>query len=119
MATIDDINAQKDAAVAILDIKIVDAITVKNNGGAGMDQIVHDLMAQRQMVFLSAFNQAASSDEMTAALSVLKAATAQMNTVASEMKTATTFIASIANFLTGAKKVVSALNSGSPAELGS
>jgi hypothetical protein len=109
MPTIDEIIAQQDAAVAIQDQKIMDAISLKNNGVAGMDAVIHTLMEQRQTIYLAAYTGALNSNEMTKALAVLKAATADMNTVAAKMVSATEFISNVAAFGTAANKVVSAL----------
>jgi len=109
MPTIDAINAQKDVAVAVLDQKILDGITLKNAGQNGMDAPIHDLMVQRTAVYLQAYTAALNSQEMTAALAALTAATAEMNTVAAVMVSATKFISNVASFLGASNKVISAL----------
>lgn len=115
MATVDDINTQKNAAVALLDQKIYDAIAQKNQGGLTsiqanqLDQAIHDMMVQRQAVYLQAYNAALGSDQMASALTALTAATTEMNSVASQMTTATTTIANVTAFLTAAGKITAVL----------
>ncbi len=115
MATIDDINAQKKAAVATLDQKIYDGIAQKNAGGlaAGqadqLDHGIHELMVQRQAVYLQAYIGALTSAEMTKALGALSAATTEMNTAAAQMTTATSFITNVAALGSAAGKVATAL----------
>ena len=109
MAIIDDIGKEKDAAVAVLEKKIGDALDLKNAGEAGMDPIIHDLMTKRVAVFLQAYTGALESEEMQKALTALKAATADMSRVAAEMKKAAEFIAKAAKLLGGADKAIAAL----------
>lgn len=115
MATIDEINAQKQAAADILDRKIYDGIALKNAGGltdaerADLDAAIHQLMVRRQAVYVQAYEGAMGSVEMNAALRKLQAATAEMNTVAARMKTATDFIANAADLADAARKVVTTL----------
>src|SRR5665213_3746739 len=112
MSTIDDINAQKDAALAILDQKILDAAGLRNDGKPGMGDVLATLKTQRQAVFDTALDAALNSAELTAALATIKAATGDMTKVAARMVIATDYVSNIASFGTAASKVVSALKGG-------
>lgn len=114
MSAIDDINAQKNAALQILDAKILAARTQRNAGvppalEAKLDQAIEDLQDQRQAVFDQAFEGALNSDAMAKALAALRSATADMNKVAAQMTTATKFVANAAALLDAADKVTTAL----------
>src|SRR5436190_1826680 len=103
MATIEQINAEKQAAVDLLDKKILEAGGARNAPGLSdakisqLDNVIDDLMAHRDAVFQQAYERAAGSEEMKIALAALKAATAEMNTVAAQMTTAAEFIAKTAS----------------------
>ena len=114
MTTMDDIDAQKDAALAILNAKILDARKQRNAGvpaaqEAPLDQAIEDLAAQRQALFDQAFESALNSDEMNRALAALRAATADMSRVAAQMTTATSIIANVAALGSAVDKVTMAL----------
>jgi hypothetical protein len=109
MSTLDDINAQRDAAIAILNQKIVAANDLKNGGAGGMDATIDSLADQRATVAGQAYAAALDDPAMAQALAALKTATAEMNTVAAKMVSATTFISNLASLGTAANKVVSAL----------
>src|SRR6266705_3424950 len=109
MPTLDDINAARDAAIAILDEKIMAANDLKNSGVAGMNPTIAALAQQRAAVAQQAYAAALDDPAMAQALAALKAATAEMNTVAVKMVSATTFIANVASLSTAASKVVSGL----------
>ena len=114
MATMEDIDTQKDAALAILDAKILDARKQRNAGvppakEAQLDQAIEDLAAQRQAVFDQAFESALNSDEMNRALAALRTATADMSKVAAQMTTATSIIANVAALGSAVDKVMTAL----------
>lgn len=109
MATIAEINNEKDAAVAILDDRIVEAIRLKNARTPGMDQALHDLMSQRVTVFLQAYVASLESADLQNALAVMQGATADMHQVAAQMIGATNFINKAAEFLGAAQKVAGAL----------
>ncbi|MFL5266204.1 MAG: hypothetical protein ACJ8AH_06320 [Stellaceae bacterium] len=106
MTTIDDINAEKKAAVTILDQKIFDAIERKNAGVSDaqerrLDQAIHVLMVCRSAVFVQAYTAALGSAAMKAALNALKAATVDMNKVAARMRSVTTIINNAADLAAG------------------
>jgi t-SNARE complex subunit (syntaxin) len=114
MATMSDIDAQRDAALAILDDKILQARKQRNAGvpaaqEAQLDQAINDLSEQRQAVFDQAFERALDSDEMDKALAALRVATSEMNRVAAEMMTATTIINNLAALGSAVEKVTTAL----------
>lgn len=114
MATLDDIIAQKKAATAILDDKIMDGITAQNAESdparkAQLAQAVQTLTDQRQTVALQAYQGALGSDEMAQALAALSAATKDMSAAASVMTDATSFLSNLAALTTAAGKVATAL----------
>lgn len=114
MATMSDIDAQRDAALAILDDKILEARKQRNAGvpaaqEAQLDQAIEDLTEQRQAVFDQAFERALDSDEMDKALAALRAATSNMNKVAAQMTTATSIINNLAALGSAVEKVTTAL----------
>jgi len=109
MTLIDDINDERDAALAILNQKLQAAGDLRNAGAAGMDRVINALAAQRETVATQAYEQALADPTMIQALAALQAATAQMNTVAAKMVSATTFITNIASLGTATNSVVSAL----------
>lgn len=117
MATLDDIMAQKKAAIAMLDSEIVDGLTKKNAAlddgqdeqADQLDHRVQGLMDQRQAVLLQAYLGALQSNEMADALNALKAATDDMNAVAQKMKTLTGFINNAADLISAAGEVTKAL----------
>ena len=109
MTTINEINSERDAALAILNQKLQAAGDLRNAGAAGMDGVINALAAQREKVATQAYEQALDNPTMTQALAALQAASAQMNTVAARMVSATTFITDLASLGTATNKMVSAL----------
>jgi hypothetical protein len=114
MATIDDINSEKTAAVSILDQQIMDGIARKNAGvrnaqASQLDFDIHVLMVRRSAVFVQAYTAGLTAPEMEAALAKLRAATTDMNTVAARMVSVTAFINNAANLGAAADNVVGAL----------
>ena len=109
MSTIDDIIAEKNKALSIVDQKILDASDLLNAGNAAMDDVIATLQTQRQAILDQALNNALDSTELAAALAVLRAATNRMNDVAARMVKAADFISQIANFGTEANGIVAAL----------
>jgi hypothetical protein len=112
MSILDDIQNQRDAAIAILQQKIDEAVYLKNGGAARMDDVIDALMTQQ--AYVAAENYIAGLDDptMAQALAALHAATNQMNTVAARMVSAATFITNVASLGTATNKVVSALRGG-------
>lgn len=109
MGILDDINRERDAALAILDQKLRAAGDMKNAGAAGMDSTIDKLAELEERVAEQAYTAALDDPTMDQALAALRAATTQMNTVAAKMVSATTFIANLASFGTATNKVVTAL----------
>ncbi len=109
MAILDDINSQRDAALAILDQKIVAANDLKNNGAAGMDRVIDALAQQRADTAAQAYAAGLDDPTMTAALAALKAATSEMNTVAAVMVSAASFLSNVTKLITAAGKVTATL----------
>ena|SRR5512135_2631016 len=117
MATIDDIMAQKKAAITVLDNEIVDGLTKKNEAldndnseqADQLDHRVQALMDQRQAVLLQAYLGALQSKEMADAVQALKAATDEMNAVAQKMTPVTGFINNAADLISAAGDVTKAL----------
>jgi hypothetical protein len=114
MATIDDINAAKNDAVKVLDQQIMDGIAKKNAGvpnaqATKLDNDIHFLMLRRSAVFSQAYTAGLATPEMDAALNNLRAATADMNTVAAKMGSVTTFIDNAADLGAAADKAIVAL----------
>ena len=109
MSTLDDILKERDAAIAILQQKLDQAIDLRNGGATGMDSAIKALRAQKADVAAQAYTAAMGAPAMAEALAVLTAATADMNTVAARMVTAATFISNIANLGTTTNKVLATL----------
>ena len=109
MSTIDDINTQKDKALAILDQKILDAGKLQNAGNAGMDTVIDTLEDQRQDVLDQALDAALSAQEIAAALAAITQAASTMADVAKHMVTATDYISQVANLGSAVNSVVAAL----------
>lgn len=112
MPTVDDINAERDAAMAILDAKVEAANDLKNTGAAGMNETIVALVEQRAAVALQAYEGALDDPAMAEALAVLQSATADMNAVAARMVSVTTFISNAAGLSVAANKVILALKGG-------
>ena len=106
MTTVNDIIAQRDVAVGIIVKQIIAANDFKNAGAQGMDDRINTLEQQKEAIAAQAYQAALDDPSMTQALAALKAATQHMNAVASNMVTATTFIANLSGFLTAASKII-------------
>jgi hypothetical protein len=109
MATLAEILAQRDSAIAILQQKVDQANNLRNAGASGMDNLIDDLEEQQAEVAAQAYAAGLDDPTMTEALAALKAATIDMNTVAAKMVSDTTFISNFAGLLGAATKVVSTL----------
>lgn len=112
MSTLDDILAQRDAAIAILQQKLEEANDLKNGGAARMDNIIETLAEQEADVAAQAYIAGLDDPTMAQALTRLTAATAEMSSVAARMVSATTFISNVASLGAAANKVVSTLKGG-------
>jgi hypothetical protein len=109
MSTLDDILAQRDAAIAVLQQKLDEAIELRDGGAAGMTGAVSFLRAQRAEVAAQAYTAALDDPTMAQALAALRGAMAQMNKVAARMVSATTFVSNVAGLGTATNRVISAL----------
>lgn len=112
MATLDQIEAEKNAAVAIVE-RLIDDASAKASAAttpaeqSRWDDIIDKLNARRAEIFEQAYEDQES--EVEAALAALKAATAELNRVAGEMTGATAFINKLANFGSAVDEVIDAL----------
>jgi hypothetical protein len=113
MPTLQEILDERDAAIAILNQKLQAAQDLQNAGAAGMDNTIKALLAQRTKVATQAYAAAQSDPAMAQALAALRAATAEMTTVAARMVSATTFITNVASLGTATEKAVAALKGSS------
>jgi hypothetical protein len=112
MGILDDINKERDAALAILDQKLQAAGDLKNAGARGMDSTIEELAELEERVAEQAYTAALDNPTMAQALAALRTATTEMKIVAAKMVTATTFIANLASLGTATNKVFTALKSG-------
>ena len=109
MSILDDINEERNAALAILDQKLKAANDLRNAGATGMDNTIDELAALEEKIAEQAYIAALDDPTMAQALAALHAATNRMNTVAARMVSATTFITNLVNLRNEANRVVSAL----------
>ncbi len=112
MPSIDEINAAKQAALDILNAKLMDAAALRNQGVPGMAAKVSALEEQRLDLVLQAYEDAMNDLAMARALAALQAATASMKATAAQMTSATAFITHANDLIGGAKAAVSALKGG-------
>jgi hypothetical protein len=115
MTRIDDIHAQRDAAIGILTEKMVAASDLQNSGAEGMVEVIKTLAREREILAAHAYKAALDDPAMTEALAKLKAVTNEMNAVAKKMISATTFIANADALIATANKVIPVL-AGPPEE---
>jgi hypothetical protein len=78
MSRLDDINRERDAAIAILDRKLQAAYDLRNAGATGIDDAIDALAAQQAEVALQAYEAALDDPTMAAALATLRAAIANV-----------------------------------------
>lgn len=109
MSLIDDIKAERAAAVATIDEKILDAST------AGLDNVVTQLQAERSKIDKAALTAILAAPNLADALDALKKAIKDMNDVAQNMKTAADFAGKLAGFLDKAKAVGDVIKNGGAA----
>jgi hypothetical protein len=115
MTRIDDIIAQRNAAIKVLTRKMVDASKLQNSGAEGMVEVINALAHERAALRAQAYEAALDDPAMTEALAKLKAVTSEMNKVAKKMVSATTFIANADALIATANKVIPVLK-GPPEE---
>jgi hypothetical protein len=117
--TIDDIIAEKEAALAILDQRIQDA-RAKRDAATGdkkqqFDEPIRDLIERRTTIYGQAVAAMMDSAEMAAALRTLQGATNDMNHVAARMGSVTGFFNNVADLLDAGGKVAAAIKRPAPA----
>ncbi len=117
--TINDIEGAKSEAIAILDEKIADAVSLRNSGSAKMEPIIARLMEQRTSMMVQAFSASLDVPTMMQALKAIKAATADMRIAAKNLISAQQFIANVSRLETAANGVLGALATSLPGEGGS
>jgi phage terminase Nu1 subunit (DNA packaging protein) len=109
MSKLDDINARRDAAMALLTAKLEAANDLKINGAAGMDPVIDALAQQRADVAAQAYAGALDDPTTTRALAALTAAAKKMKSTAAVMVSATDFITNVNKLGTAVASLVSAL----------
>jgi|SRR3954447_18770530 hypothetical protein len=109
MATVDDIIAQRDAAIAVLMRQIIAANDLKNGGALGFDEKINALEEQKAALAAQAYEAALDDPAMARALAALRAATKEMNDVARTMITATAFIANFSALIDATSKLIPVL----------
>ena len=113
MPTINDIKAAKHDAIECIQARINGAIDAKNattgQEAVKMTDVINDFGAKRDEILMTQYMAGLKSAEMRDALDAIESATEEMNDVAENMKTATTYISNAADFLGAGSKVVSAL----------
>jgi hypothetical protein len=109
MVSIDDINAEKQAQLDIIDTRLMAAAAMRNQGVAGMAAKVAALRAQREALDEQAYDAAMNGPAMTHALARLQAATEEMMTTAAVMTTATGFLTHVNDLISAATKAEGAL----------
>ncbi len=109
MSTLDEINAQRDQAIAVLNAKIGEANDLINKGASGMDSTLSSLTQQEADLDAQSYEAGLDDPSMVSALSKLKSATADMNAVAKQMTTVTSFIDKVGDLKAATGSAVSAL----------
>ena len=114
MSQIDDIIAEKQAALKIIDAEISYCLRLKNDATPEEQakieaQCIQPLLNLQDEILLQECERISNSDEMAAALDQLKAATHLMESVAQRMTTVTATLTKISDFVEGGQKVITAL----------
>lgn len=112
MTKVDEIIAERDAAIAIVNQQIVAANELKNSGKEGMDDAINRLVAQRAHIAAQAYEAALDDPSMTRALAALKAVTRDMNAVAQNMMSAAAFLTHVNQFIAAANQIIPLLKGG-------
>ncbi|HXP02865.1 MAG TPA: hypothetical protein VN808_02015 [Stellaceae bacterium] len=114
MATLDDIEAQKQMAIAIIQTLIYDA-TAKANDAQSADRqhqwgiVLNQLNEQRDAVLGQAYEDEPKLPQMQVALDTLEAVTEQLTKVAVRMTGVTAFLNNLADLGGAANQAVMAL----------
>jgi hypothetical protein len=109
MATLEDINKQRDAALNTLDGKIMAANDLANAGAVGLDATINDLTQQKADLAAQAYAGALTDAAFVAALTAIKAATQDLTRVAARMTTATSYIVNVGSLGAAVNHVITAL----------
>jgi macrodomain Ter protein organizer (MatP/YcbG family) len=114
MATLADLEAQKDATLAAIDSQKAAALTNRNAATTEAERErwdnAADQIAKKRSKFLQKIFQAEdNSPEIQQAIDTLKAATAAMTTAAGRMTQATTFVDGLADLLGAINDAIGAL----------
>jgi hypothetical protein len=108
MANSDDINTKKRTNLQTVNAKLAQAVALRSAGNPNMDGTINQLMDDRDALHLADLQAALDSPELAQALAVISSATTDLNTVAANMVTATSFITNVANFGTKVQAVATA-----------
>jgi hypothetical protein len=114
MTTLQDIQAEKDAAVAVIQAMIDVATAGANQAKTANEQqqwggVLDQLNRQRDAVLAQAYEDEEKLPEMQAALAELKGATQALNNAAQKMIEVTTFLNNLANVGNAANQAIAAL----------
>jgi hypothetical protein len=109
MATLDEINAEKQAQLDIIGTQLLAAAGWRNQGVPGMEAKVDALRQERTALELQDYEAAMDGPALAQALATLKDATQSMKTTAAKMTSATAFITHVNDLIGGAKSAVGAL----------
>jgi hypothetical protein len=112
MSTLDDIDAEQQAQLDILNTQLMAAAAQANQGVAGMAAKVAALRAQRDALETQNYEGAMNGPAMAQALATLKSATASMRAAAAQMTSATAFVTHVDDLIGGAMKAEAALKAG-------
>jgi hypothetical protein len=109
MTSIDDINAEQQKAIDILNAQLGYAVGQRNLGVPGMDGKVQALQTQILSLEDQAYEDAETSEQMKQALATMQAGTAAMTTTAAQMTSATAFLNKFGDLIGGAQQVIKGL----------
>ena len=115
MATLQDIENQKNTAVAMVNAKIADA-SAKEAAAASQaeqdqwDGVIEKLNAKRDDIIDQAYEGETSAPEIQQAVDALRAATDELNHVAGQMTKLTSYLSFITALLGAADTVVGILS---------
>ncbi len=112
MPSLDELNAEKQAALDIVDTQLVAAATLRNTGVPGMAAKVKALRAQRLALALQDYEDAMNAPALARAMAALKAATAAMTDAAARMDAATDVLTAVDDLIAAADQAEAALKGG-------
>jgi hypothetical protein len=112
-ATVEQIEAEKNHNVDILDRALMAAQARRNDASESnkqnLDDAIDALLQKRDEVLAQAYERQLLSSDMKNALATLKQVTSEMTTVAARMTTATETINAVADLLGLANTIIGAL----------